>query len=320
MYVSNKHCKAADRRRVRCLLISKRSATYADLGAIVVCTLAWGSTWYAITHQLGVVDPVASVVYRFVLAAALLFGWCLLRREQVMLTRRQHLEALGLGISTFAINYVFVYWAEARVSSAVVAVLFASLTFVNLMLFRVAFGDRARASAWVAALLGICGIAILSWGEIAQASFDASAWYGLALAFVGVAGSAIGNVYARRGQEIGTPIAASTAWAMVYGVAALVIVGLVRGVEWRIDMRAPYVLSLLYLSVIGSVVAFLLYYGLARRRGYATASYISALTPPVAMLISALFEDKHWSLYAFGGVAFVLAGQWLLLRSRKDPN
>lgn len=292
----------------------------ADLGAIAVCTLAWGSTWYAITQQLGVVDPVASVVYRFVLAAALLFGWLLLRREPMTLTRAQHMEALGLGVSTFAINYIFVYWAEARVSSAVVAVLFASLAFVNLALFRVVFGDRARASAWVAALLGIAGIAILSWGEIAHASFDASAWYGLALVFVGVAGSAIGNVYARRGQEVGAPVAASTAWAMVYGVATLIVLGLVRGVEWNFDPRAPYLLSLLYLSVVGSVVAFLLYYGLARRRGYATASYISALTPPLAMLISAVFEDKHWSLYAYGGVVFVLAGQWLLLRSRKDPN
>ncbi|MDZ4778501.1 MAG: EamA family transporter [Alphaproteobacteria bacterium] len=300
--------------------MSRPTATYADLGAIVVCTLAWGSTWYAITHQLGVVDPVVSVVWRFLLAAALLFAWCLLRREPLWLTRSQNLEALGLGISTFAINYVFVYWAEARVSSAVVAVLFASLTFVNLVLFRVVFGDRARVGAWIAAVLGICGIAILSWGEISGSSFDASTWYGIALVFVGVAGSAIGNVYARRGQAIGAPIAASTAWAMVYGVAALVIVGLVRGVEWRIDLRAPYMLSLLYLSVIGSVVTFVLYYGLARRRGYAVASYISALTPPLAMLISTLFEGKHWGPFAFGGVAFVLAGQWLLLRSRKDPN
>lgn len=300
--------------------MSAKAHPLADLGAIVVCTLAWGTTWYAITQQLGVVDPVASVVYRFVLAAALLFAWCALRREPLGLTRGQHMEALGLGVSTFAINYIFVYWAEARVSSAVVAVLFASLAFVNLVLFRIVFGQRASIGAWIAALLGICGIAILSWGEIAQASFDASTWYGIGLVFVGVAGSAIGNVYARRGQDIGAPIAASTAWAMVYGVVTLIALGVWRGVDWHFDTRAPYVVSLLYLAVIGSVVAFLLYYGLARRRGYATASYISALTPPLAMLISTVFEGKQWSAHAFVGVVFVLAGQWLLLRSRKDPN
>lgn len=292
----------------------------ADLGAIVVCTLAWGTTWYAITHQLGVVDPVASIVYRFALAAGPLFLWCLVRREPVTLNGAQHVQAFGLGVSTFAINYVFVYWAEASVSSAVVAVIFAALAFVNLVAFRIAFGQRASAGAWIAALLGVAGIAILSWGEITQSHLDAQTWAGIGLTFAGVAGSAIGNIFARRSEMIGAPIAAFTAWAMLYGVVVLIAFGTLRGVEWRFDLRAPYVLSLLYLSIFGSVVAFLLYYGLARRRGYAVASYISALTPPLAMLISSVFEAKHWSAYAFGGVAFVLAGQWLLLRSRKDHN
>jgi drug/metabolite transporter (DMT)-like permease len=73
----------------------------------------------------------------------------------------------------------------------------------------------------------------------------------------------------------------------------------------------------LHLSVVGSVIAFLLYYGLARRRGYSTASYISALTPPLAMLVSSLFEAKSWGVLALGGVALVLTGQMLLLRSRR---
>jgi drug/metabolite transporter (DMT)-like permease len=82
-------------------------------------------------------------------------------------------------------------------------------------------------------------------------------------------------------------------------------------------MTWPYVLSLLHLAINGSVVAFLLYFGLARRRGYVTASYISALTPPVAMTVSSFFEARHWGPAALLGVAFVLSGQLLLLRTRK---
>ncbi|TPW04194.1 MAG: hypothetical protein FD124_2712, partial [Alphaproteobacteria bacterium] len=55
--------------------MTQSKSTAADLGAIVVCTLAWGTTWFAITRQLGVVDPVVSIVYRFALAAGLLFLW-----------------------------------------------------------------------------------------------------------------------------------------------------------------------------------------------------------------------------------------------------
>jgi drug/metabolite transporter (DMT)-like permease len=76
-------------------------------------------------------------------------------------------------------------------------------------------------------------------------------------------------------------------------------------------------LSLLYLALIGSVLAFLTYFALARRRGYATASYISALTPPLAMLMSTLFESRTWGVTALLGVALTLSGQVLLLRAKE---
>ncbi len=290
---------------------------WADLIAIIVCTLAWGTTWYAITHQLGVVDPVISIVYRFALAAAVLFAWCALRGETLKLSGAQHLAALGVGFFTFSLNYAFVYWAEERVSSAVVAVLFAALAFVNLVGFRIAFGQRAPMLAWAAAALGVAGVALLSWEEIAAAHMSARAWAGIGLTLAGVAASAVGNVYARRGEMVGVGVAASTGWAMAYGAGLLAIFALITGKAWAFEFTWPYVLSLAHLAIIGSVIAFLLYYGLARRRGYALASYISALTPPVAMTISTLFEGKTWGLLALGGVALVLLGQVLLMRARR---
>lgn len=288
-----------------------------DIAAIVVCTLAWGTTWYAITHQLGVVDPVVSITYRFALAAALLFAWCALRGETLSLTRAQHVAAFGVGLFTFALDYAFVYWAEERVTSAVVAVVFAALAFVNLITFRIAFGQRAPALAWAAALLGVAGVALLSWEEIASANLSARAWAGIGLTLIGVTTAAIGNVYARRGELAGAGVIASTGWAMAYGSAVLAVFALITGKTWAFEFTWPYVLSLLHLSIVGSVIAFALYYGLARRRGYGFASYISALTPPVAMTVSALFEGKSWGMLAFGGVALVLLGQVLLMRSRK---
>jgi drug/metabolite transporter (DMT)-like permease len=294
-----------------------RPGQWLDLVSIAVCTLAWGTTWYAITHQLGVVDPVVSVTYRFALAAALLFGWCVLRGETLKLTRAQHLAALGIGFFTFAIDYPLVYWAEERVTSAVVAVVFAAMAFVNLVVFRIAFGQRAPALAWAAAGLGVLGVALLSWEEIASASLSDRALIGIGLTLTGVLAAAIGNVFARRGELAGAGVAASTGWAMAYGAILLAAFSLAAGKTWAFEFTLPYMLSLAHLAVVGSVIAFLLYYGLARRRGYATASYISALTPPLAMLVSAVFEGKSWGVFALGGVALVLAGQFLLLRSRK---
>lgn len=289
-------------------------ARWGDIGAIAVCALAWGTTFYAITLQLGVVDPVISIVYRFALAAALLFVWAKLRGERLALSARQHIFALGVGFFTFSINYTLVYWAEERVTSAVVAVLFAAMAFVNLVTFRIAFGQRAPLLAWGAAALGVAGVAILSWQEIAGAEIGGQASIGILLTLIAVVGAAVGNVFARRGELAGSGVATSTAWAMAYGAGALALYALITGKAWTFEYTWPYVLSLLHLAVAGSVIAFALYYGLARRRGYTMASYISAITPPIAMLVSSLFEAKTWGLGALAGIVLVLAGQVLLLR------
>lgn len=292
-------------------------AGLGDLGAILICTLAWGTTWYAITHQLGVVDPIVSITYRFGLAAIVLFAWGALRKEAMLLTRAQHMAAFGVGLFTFAIDYAFVYWAEERVTSAVVAVVFAALAFVNLVTFRIAFGQRAPALAWFAAGLGIFGVVLLCWEEIVTAQMSTRALAGIGLTLIAVITAAIGNIFARRGEIAGASVVASTAWAMGYGAALLALFALATGRQWAFVWTFEYIASLLHLSLFGSVVAFVLYYGLARRRGYSTASYIAALTPPVAMIVSGLFEGKSWGALALAGVALVLAGQVLLLRAKK---
>ncbi|MBI1185927.1 MAG: EamA family transporter [Alphaproteobacteria bacterium] len=294
-----------------------KSSTAADLAAIAICTLAWGTTWYAITLQFGHVDPIISIIYRFALAAVLLFAWAAWRREQTMLSAPQHIAALGVGLFTFAIDYAFVYWAEERIASAVVAVTFSALAFVNLAAFRLVYNERAPAPAWVAAMLGVAGVAILFWSELTAARLSARAATGLLLAALGVIAACVGNLFARRGEAAGAAVAASTAWAMAYGAGFLTLFALATGRVWSFDPSWRYVLSLLHLAVIGSVVAFALYFGLARRRGYGLASYIAALTPPLAMGMSAVFEGKTWPAPAFAGLILILAGQALLLRTRR---
>jgi len=297
--------------------MSAKSTTLVDLAAVGVCTLAWGTTWFAITLQLGAVDPTVSIVYRFGAAAALLFLWCMIRGEGVGLTGAQHLAAAGVGLFTFAIDYSLIYHAEENVASAVIAVIFAALAFVNLIVFRLLFGDRIVKAAWAAAALGVIGVGVLSWSEIATAPLSARASGGLGMALAAVVAAAVGNAFARRGETAGAPVAASTAWAMGYGALMLALFAILTGRAWTFQLTAPYLLSLAHLALVGSVVAFLLYYGLARRRGYATASYIAALTPPLAMLMSSQFESKSWGPLAVAGVGLVLLGQWLLLRTRR---
>lgn len=297
-------------------VFTRPSAAAAALLSVLACSLIWGTTWYAITLQLGTVDPTASVAYRFAIAAAVMFAWCAATGRSLRLSRRQHLAVFAQGVLTFSIQYSMVYAAEQHVASAVVAVIFAALAFVNLVLFRLLLGQKAPALAWGGAALGVAGVAVLSAAELGRASFDPAAVGGLALAFAAMVIAAGGNLAAWKAQQEGAPVLPATGWAMAYGAALVALWGLVTGVEWRIEATAQYLGSLLYLAVFGSVVAFGLYFSLARSRGYALASYISALTPPVAMVVSVLFEGARFGLAALAGLALVLSGQLLLIRAR----
>jgi drug/metabolite transporter (DMT)-like permease len=203
------------------------------------------------------------------------------------------------------------------VTSAIVAVVFAALAFLNLVLFRVVVGQKASRSAWIGAGLGIFGVAVLSGGAALQSGFDARALTGIGLAVLAVSSSAVGNYFSWKGQELGSAILPQTAWAMAYGTGMLIVHGIVTGARFTIDPSPGYLISLAYLAVLGSVVAFVVYFAVARARGYALASYISALTPPIAMVVSVLFEDARFGWSAAVGLGLVLAGQVLLVRAPK---
>lgn len=288
-----------------------------DLFSLLVCSLIWSTTWYAITFQLGVVEPVVSVLYRFGLAAAVLFGWLILTRQSLKLTRAQHLMVAAQGVFVFAMQYPLVYIAEGHVVSAVVAVIFASLSFVNLIVFRLVLGLKAAPLAWAGSAAGLLGVAALSWGEAVRANWNPEALLGIGLTVVAVIGSAVGNLFAAKVQALEVPVVPSTAWAMGYGTLGLLLFALITGLPFAFEFTVPYVGSLVYLALFGSVAAFLTYYFLARRTGYSFASYISALTPPLAMGISFAFEGARWGWEALVGLLLVVLGQYLLIRSPK---
>jgi drug/metabolite transporter (DMT)-like permease len=292
--------------------------TLLGIIGVLICAVIWGTTWYAITLQLGTVPPLASIVWRFGLAAAVLFLGCRIVGLKLRLSRAQHLAALGQGAFAFSISYSFTYASEGLVASAIVAVTFASLTFINLVLFRIAAGQKAAAASWGGAILGLIGVAVLSGGEVLGAGFDRRAALGVGLALIATTASAFGNYFAWKGQTHGSTAIPSTAWAMAYGTGLLALYGLATGVEFTIDPTLTYVGSLLYLSLFGSVIAFGLYFTIARTIGYAMASYISALTPPIAMLVSVLFEGARFGWPALAGLVLVLSGQALLIRAPKE--
>ena len=94
--------------------------------------LIWGSSWLAIHFQIGIVPPEIAIVYRFVLASALLALWCLARGTSLRIALRHHPYLALLGFSLFSLNYLLFYYAAFDLTTGLLAVIFSTMTVMNI--------------------------------------------------------------------------------------------------------------------------------------------------------------------------------------------
>lgn len=282
-------------------------------GLFLIATAIWGSTWLVIKYQLGVVAPEVSVAYRFALAAALLALWCAATRRSLRFSLRNHADLSALGVMLFGLNYVGVYWAERYVTSGLVAVMFSTIVFMNPVGMGMVFGTPLTARTLVAATLGVAGVILLFVPELAQVRRGGDTAYGIAFGLGATLIASGGNLVAIRSQNAGIPTFPGTAWGMAYGALTAALVALVEGVPWTVDAQPAYLISLAYLAVFGSIVAFGAYLTLLKRVGGGPAAFVGVATPVIALALSTLFEGYRWTWVALAGVVLAVLGNWLAL-------
>jgi drug/metabolite transporter (DMT)-like permease len=291
-----------------------RRATATNWLLFLVPSFIWGTTWLAIKFQLGVVAPEASVAYRFGLASALLLGWCAVRGINLRFDLRAHATFAFLGVLQFALNYVLVYLAELHLTSGLVALVFGLMVLWNLAGARVFFGTPVPATVGAGAALGLGGVTLVLWPDVSRMHGIAAQGWGVALAVMGTLAASAGNLWSQRIYRRGVPVVPSTAWAMFYGAASVALYCALRGFPFTFDWSLPYVASLAYLAVFGSVFAFVAYLSLLRRVGAGRSGYTAVVIPVLAMATSTVFEGYRWSLVPLLGMVMVGVGNVLMLR------
>jgi drug/metabolite transporter (DMT)-like permease len=304
------------RRELKCLAVDSRQVIMpsSTLQLFSICVAIWGSTWFAITLQLGTVAPEMSVGYRFLLASMVLFGYARWRGLRLSFTRKQHADFALLGATMFCISYLFVYHAEAYIVSGMVAVAYSTSPMITMIAARMLFGTPMTWRVAIAALFGIAGIVCVFWPEFAKLSASRNAELGALLTALSVLASTAGSMAAVRCQNRGYNTWTSMAWGMLYGGAMALAIGAGMGNRFAFDPTAGYVLSLLYLSLFGSIITFACYLPLIARIGAAGAGYIGVMVPIVALVISYFLEQFIWSVLTTAGVALCVFGNLIMLQ------
>jgi len=278
-------------------------------------TLIWASTWHVILYQLDSTVPVLnSVAWRFGLAALMLFAVARWQGTSLRLPLSAHGLMLATGIVQYSGNYWSVYQAELHIPSGLVAVLFCLMVFGNALSGRVFFGQRVTRRFLIASSGGVIGVVMIFWPEIAETGARPTAALGLALGLLAVLAACIGNVLTLTLTRRKLPLIPILAWSMGYGSLFLLLMSLLTGQGLHFDWRPSYLLSLLYLTVFGSVTAFVLYFKLAQRQGTARAALTGVVIPVIALVISAALEGWQPSALSVAGMALCLGSIFVATR------
>ncbi|MDN5216208.1 EamA family transporter [Fulvivirgaceae bacterium BMA12] len=280
----------------------------------IIPTAIWGSTWFIIKFQLSQTDPLLSVSYRFGIAGLILLVYCLVFKLELKFSRQSHLLMALQGFFLFGFNYLFVYMAEKSLTSGLVAAAFSILIFLNIFFAAIILKNKVKILTIIGAVLGVTGIVLIFREEFVNLDFSGDNFTGLLYCLLGIMLASLGNITSAYNQRKNLPIIQTNMYGMIYGALALLGIAIISGSSFIFDTSLPYVLSLLYLAIFGSVIAFGAYLKLIGNIGPDKAAYVILTAPIIALFISSYFEGFKWTPYSISGTLLIVTGSLLSLK------
>lgn len=267
--------------------------------------LIWGSTWLVIKIGLAGVPPFLGAGLRFLIAALVLFALALARASRWSLSRDDRICLLSSGFLSYTLSYATVYWAEQHISSGLTAVLYCTMPLFTALLSRYWTQSESlppRKAAGI--LIGMAGTALLFWPEESLTGLKAAA---MLATLAGSLAASVNLVLLKR-HSLHADIYALNARAMAIGAVCLLAASLATESSAVTVWSPENVAALLFLSLFGSVTAFLIYFHLIKTMDATALSLITFVTPVIAVALGRLFLAERISPAMGAGMAVVLAG------------
>ncbi|MGB1872981.1 MAG: DMT family transporter [Candidatus Puniceispirillaceae bacterium] len=284
-----------------------------DIFLYVAVVFGWSTSWYPLSLQLGFVAPEVSLVWRFAISGVIMLGICALRGINLRFGVAEHGRFLMLGMALFSTNFALFYNASLYAASGLLAVMLSMSSLINVGLVAVINRRPPPLLQVGAALTGLAGLGLVFLPELQMSPTVMTA---MGFGIVGTMSFCIGNMLSSTSQGRGIHVLASTSWGMIYGTLFMVLVALVRGHEFIIDLSVSYLGSLAWLIIISSVMTFACYLSLIGRIGPGRAAYATVVFPIFALLISARYEGYEWTLPSLAGMGLVAIGNLMMIRAR----
>jgi drug/metabolite transporter (DMT)-like permease len=278
---------------------------------LLLCCI-WGSTWMFIKLGLRDLPPLSFAAARFLLATIILSLIVAVRRTRLPSGRKEWTLLAQTGVLAFTFNYGLVFWGEQHISSGLAALLQATIPVFGMLIAHAYLpGERLNARRMAGALLGVAGVGVIFSNQLGAEG--GRALWGSAAVVAGAMCVAYANVLVKaRGARLDPSVLA--AGQMACGFVPLACAGLLfEGNPVGLRWTKLAVLSLLYLTLVGSVAAFMLFYWLVRRVDVTKTMLIALVTPLAAVLLGMIVLGEQLEWRTMAGGALIMSGIGLIM-------
>jgi len=285
---------------------------------LLLC-LIWGTTWFFIKIGLRDLPPISFAYIRFISAVLILLVIISFQKIPLPKTLRDWKLLVATGFLQFGFNYSMVFWGEQYISSGLAAVLQAMIPAFGLLTAWIHLPDEKITGRKILAVtLGICGVAIIFTEQLYVNNF---------MAFIACVAIVAGAFAAAESSVLTKTFGASlhpvtlVFGQMTCGIFPLVLIGVFKegnpiNFNWTLNASV----AVFYLTIVGTVIAFWLYYWLLNRVESSKAMTIALVTPLVAVIVGAIALDEKLPPQTFSGGILILTGIGLItLRRKKLP-
>jgi len=261
-----------------------------------------------------------SVFFRYVIAAVLLQGMISIARSRNRHSLRTHGQFFLMGSFLFCWNYVLFYTAtDWGLNTGLIALIFSLIITMNIANNAIIFGERPERSTMIGAIVGLIGISLVFAQDITDLRGQGqlpAIWVCIGATYL----ASLGNMMSKILQRQGVSVTGSNGWGMTYGALSLLVVVLVFDGPVQFPTSVPFLSSLLFLAIAGSIIAFWSYLTLLGRVGADKAAYAMIVFPIWALMISWMFEGFEWSPMKISGVGVILIGNIFIIGRRQKPG
>ena len=277
-----------------------------------IVIFGWSTSWLPMKGQVGFVAPEVSILWRFLIATGLCFLISKYYSLNLSFSLKIHLKMASMGVLLFSSNFILFYYASFNLTSGLLAVIWSLSSVINIIMVAILTQERPQGIQLFASLVGITGLIFIFFPEVRGSSL---ALPSLVLCLIGTISFCAGNMVSASLQKGGVPVLSANSWGMLYGSCFLFILAVFQGHEFLIESEYKYITGLIWLSVVSSVLTFTCYLTLIGQIGAGRAGYATVIFPVFALLISTFFENYTWTQNSILGLALILTGNIIMVKS-----